>query len=212
MTAWAVILIIPLVLPWVFPVVFHARVETRRGLNCRVSISWLCGAVRFAAGPDGANIGVGPFTVKSFPMAPPEEHPVPRGPAPADAAGKKTGGLKRLLGYRKHLGPEVAPALLKALRRLWAALHLRVRGEAGFGFRDPCLTGMVYGLCAALGLAGNSGLILTPDFQCAGFRGCLSARGRLFAGRVLVIAASFLLSRPGLSLARTLLRREGGKR
>ncbi len=52
-------------------------------------------------------------------------------------------------------------------------------GEIYFGFCDPSITGRLYGICCALGLAGAKWVNLYPNFQEAEFHGKLSVKGRL---------------------------------
>lgn len=210
MIAWTVIFIFPLALILAAPVKFYARVGDFRSGSCTLSITWLCGGVRFAAGPGWANISVGPFIVRNCPVGRNKKAPVKTRPSGTAKAGKQS-TLKGLTGLRRHLNRELAAVLQRGVQRLWSALHLRVLGEAVFGLGDPYLTGIAYGFCAALGLAGNSGLVLTPDFEKAGFKGRITVQGKLFAGSILAIAASLLLSRPVLRLIWPLLRRKEEK-
>lgn len=56
--------------------------------------------------------------------------------------------------------------VIRALRALSRAIHLKIRGEADFGLGDPGATGMVYGIAQSfMGSLGITELTLTPNFE-----------------------------------------------
>ncbi len=102
---------------------------------------------------------------------------------PAGETGERAGKLKRKRGrtpkvpspkghgtfskvFESLSKEDFRAEVIRALRALSRAIHLKIRGEADFGLGDPGATGMVYGIAQSfMGSLGITELTLTPNFE-----------------------------------------------
>ncbi|HHY35572.1 MAG TPA: DUF2953 domain-containing protein [Firmicutes bacterium] len=92
---------------------------------------------------------------------------------------------------------EFRAEIIRSLKALHRALHLKVRAEADFGLGDPGTTGMVYGIAQSfMGSFGITALTLTPNFEEDVLRGKASMEARFIPGAVLFILVRTILSKP----------------
>lgn len=193
MLVWVVILIlvIPVILILTTPFSFSILVGRDEKNHFAAEVSWLWGGITLKFENGSGILLAGPLALKNFLIKGDESVPKKK------TKSKKEHKSKRTLSAQHFFNTDLISSILKALRQIWSALSIKLKGEAAFGFEDPALTGLVYGFIATAGLSGqHPGLKLTPNFLEVGFTGFLSLRGRFIVGKVLFILGKSLLSRP----------------
>lgn len=118
-----------------------------------------------------------------------------RGRAPRIPSRKRLGGFSKVL---EPFGTEdFRSEVIRALKALHRALHLKVRGKAHFGLGDPGATGMVYGIAQSfMGCLGITALTLTPNFDEDVLQGEASVEAWFIPLDVLFILVRTMLSAP----------------
>lgn len=96
---------------------------------------------------------------------------------------------------------------VRLVRRLTAALRLRLEGQVRFGFEDPSLTGLTLGALAVVGKP--AGLHLQADWLVPGLEGWGTVRGRIHGIEVaLALWAAYWRSPLGHRLRRRFTQRK----
>lgn len=86
--------------------------------------------------------------------------------------------------------------VLAFLTALFSSLKIRLSGQIRVGLSDPSDTGLLMGLCYAIGgILRRADLPIYPDWQDPGIKGTGSFRGRIWLGLILVIAVRTMFSR-----------------
>ncbi|MBE3519343.1 MAG: DUF2953 domain-containing protein [Firmicutes bacterium] len=118
-----------------------------------------------------------------------------RGRVSESPSGRRPGGFSQIL---ESIGKdEFRAELIRAIKALYRAFHLEVRGEADFGLGDPGATGMVYGIAqGVMGSLGITALTLTPNFEEDVLRVKAYVEARFLPGAVLFVLVRTMLSRP----------------
>lgn len=206
--AWALagILILPLILALTVPFTASATVNGDGKVIFTGRFSWIFGLLSLKADTEGGVLWLGPLALKRFVFnstASPGKKAVQN-----KAKQRKTSG-RRNISPSQFLEKGLVKAFMKALGSILKGSSLKVEGDARYGFDDPCITGITFGLWSASGLPdATPGLKLSPDFTDPGFKGTLSVKMRFIAGKLLFIVTRFLFSRPARRLWWPLLSRK----
>ena len=103
-----------------------------------------------------------------------------------------------LSGFFKSeiIDAELIKLVLKTVLLLYKRLSIKLQGNFEFGFEDPSVTGICYGLICSTGLLLNPSLRMLPNFQGSIFNGSISVRLRYNIIYIFYIMVKTTLSKP----------------
>jgi hypothetical protein len=178
-----------IVLPWKFDI----KGEIGENQLIRGRFKWAGGLLKLEVIAPKAE-AVSSLTILGITISPGRKNV-----SPSPAKKKKKAGPKKDKGmtwksFSSFVDRQLAQVLYSFARNIIKGLHIKLQLEGKYGFDDPSLTGLIFGLQALLD--SDNTLALQPDFGEAVLDIKLDCQGKIIPLQLFGLSISFVFQKP----------------